>query len=122
VPAAGAAPSSDTLVAAEAALPSHAALGASGAVGIDTVTLESKAVRIEARVAGAEKVDLFVEGPNDDWALPLPTLKHVKDGRAEFLMPVDGVPKGASIAGVPLRFTLIDGNRAVEVEAPLSAP
>ncbi len=123
VPAAGAAPPPDTLVAAEAALPRRAALGAGGAVGIDTVKLESKAVRIEARVAGAEKgVDLFVEGPNDGWALPLPTLKHVKDGRAEFLMPVDGVPKGASIAGVPLRFTLIDGNRAVEVEAPLSAP
>lgn len=122
VPAAGAAPSPDMLVAAEAALPRRSALGAGGTVGIDTVKLEDKAVRIDARVANAEGVDLFVEGPNDDWALPLPTLKHVKDGRAEFLMPVDGIPKGASIAGVPLRFTLIDGKKAVEVEAPLSAP
>ena len=122
VPAAGAAPSADTLVAAQAALPSRAALGGGGTLGIDKVKLESKTVRIEARVAGTESVDLFIEGPDDGWALPLPTLKRVKDGHAEFLMPVDGVPKGASIAGVPLRFTLIEGNRAVEVEAPLSAP
>lgn len=126
VPPGGAAPSPEALLAAQAALPGRAEIGASGALGIDRAKLEAehggKEVRIEARVGSAENVDLFVEGPNGDWALPLPTLKRVKDGRAEFLMPVDGVPRGASITGVPLRFTLIDGNRSVEVEAPLSTP
>lgn len=124
MPAGGAAPSSEALVATQAAVPGRVALGAGGPFGIDKAQLETaqggKVVRIEARVANARGVDLFVEGPNDDWALPLPTLKHVADGRAEFLMPVAGVPEGVSIADVPLRFTLVDGDRSVEVEAPLS--
>jgi len=126
VPAEGAAPSPAELIAAQAALPDRASLGADGAVGIEEAKLEpgpdGKTVRIEARVANAKGVDLFVEGPDENWALPLPALKRITNGRAEFLMAVDGVPRGASIAGVPLRFTLVDGNRAVEVEAPLSTP
>ncbi|MDF2996059.1 MAG: hypothetical protein K0R27_1696 [Xanthobacteraceae bacterium] len=126
VPAGGAAPTPDALTEAEAALPGRAALGDDGAIGIDKAKLEAdhggKAIRIEARVAGTDGVDLFVEGPNGDWALPLPALKRLEDGRAEFLMQIDGVPKGADISRVPLRFTLVDGKRAIEVETPLSAP
>lgn len=126
IPAGGAAPSPAALLAAQAAVPNRVPLGGTRPLAVDAAKLEDEAgtahIRIETRVAEGQEVDLFVEGPDEDWALPLPALKKLKDGRAEFLVPVDGVPKGADVAGTPLRFTLIDGKRAIEVETPLSAP
>lgn len=121
VPAEGAAPSPASLTAAQDSVPRLVGMDAGGALGIDRAGLADGQIRIEARVANPAKADLFVEGPNEDWALPLPTRQTGPDGRTVFVLPVDGVPKGADIATTRLRFTLTDGARAVEVEAPLSA-
>ncbi|WP_247030201.1 protein-disulfide reductase DsbD domain-containing protein [Ancylobacter crimeensis] len=121
VPAGGAAPSNPELVAAQASVPAQAALGAAGPTGIGRVQMTEDdgvpVLRIEARTAHAESADLFVEGPNEDWALPLPIRSAGPDGTTLFTVPIDGVPKGADIAKTPLRLTLVDGERAVEVEA-----
>lgn len=126
VPADGAGAPSPALAAAFAAVPKTAALGATGAPSIERVALEGtgehRSIRIEAQVSDPAAADLFVEGPNDDWALPLPDRQPEADGRIAFTLPVDGVPKGADIAATPLRFTLIDRAGAVEVKAPLSTP
>lgn len=61
---------------------------------------------------GAE--DVLVEGPTADWALPLPRRDGPAGERQRWSFAVDGVPKGASIAGADLRFTLRSGTRAVE--------
>lgn len=121
VPAEGAAPSSAALTDAQASVPRLVGMEAGGTLGIDRATLADRQIRIEARVENPARVDLFVEGPNEDWALPLPTRQTGPDGRTVFVLPVDGVPKGADIATARLRFTLTDGTRAVEVAAPLSA-
>ncbi len=125
VPSDGAAPSPPMLVNALATVPRATQIGAAGEPAIASAELREggngPSIHIEAHVADAAKADLFVEGPNEDWALPLPSRETGPDGRTVFVLPVDGVPKGADIAATRLRFTLVDGNRAVEVDAPLSA-
>lgn len=124
LPVAGTAPS-PLLAEARAHVPQAAAIGSSGTPAVRTVALEdvngAPSIRIEAEVADADHADLFVEGPDERWALPLPVRQADAEGKLVFVLPVDGVPKGADIARTPLRFTLIDGTRAIEVEAPLSA-
>lgn len=125
VPAGGAGAPSPTLAAALAAVPQPAPLGARTAPAIESATLEGsgdqRSIRIRARVSNAATADLFVEGPDDSWALPLPDRNPGPDGQAIFVLPVDGVPSGHDIATTPLRFTLTDAEGAVEVNAPLSA-
>ncbi|MFT0862077.1 protein-disulfide reductase DsbD domain-containing protein [Ancylobacter sp. G4_0304] len=124
LPAEGAAPSPPALLAAQATVPRPAGLGAPGDTGIDAVTLETingtPTIRVIARVAETERADLFVEGPTEDWALPLPHREAGADGRTQFLLPVDGVPTGADVSATKLKFTLVDGTRAAEITTPLS--
>ncbi|MBS7545195.1 protein-disulfide reductase DsbD domain-containing protein [Ancylobacter oerskovii] len=132
IPAGGAGPTPQELETAAAQVPRPAALAASGAPAIEEARLEGTGdaarIRVTARLADPAAGDLFVEGPTEDWALPLPEREAGRDGRTVFVLPVDGVPKGASLADVPLRFTLVDGRSgagpapAVEVTAPLSTP
>ncbi|MCB4770922.1 hypothetical protein LGR54_20120 [Ancylobacter sp. Lp-2] len=137
IPAEGAGPTPPMLETAATRVPQPAALGAPGTPGIEEVRLEGTGdkarIRVVARLATPDAGDLFVEGPNEDWALPLPARQPAADGRTVFVLPVDGVPKGASLADNPLRFTLVDGKgngtgtngdaaRAVEVTARLSTP
>ena len=131
IPAAGAAPTSPALENATAQVPRPIGIGASGAPAIEEARLEGTGdkarIRVTARLADPAAGDLFVEGPNEDWALPLPERQPGADGRTVFVLPVEGVPKGASLADSPLRFTLVDGKddgavRAVEATARLSTP
>lgn len=125
LPAEGAATSPSALTEALAAVPRRAALGKAGEPGISAAVLSQgengPSIRVETQVLDAGKADLFIEGPNEDWALPLPERETGPDGLTTFRLPVDGVPKGSDIAGARLRFTLVDGDRAIEVDAPLSA-
>lgn len=124
LPPGGGAPSA-ALAQALARVPRPAPLGEKGEPGIATAELERQAetpaIRIVADVGNAATADLFVEGPNEDWALPLPVRETGPDGRTVFTLPVDGVPKGGDVATAKLRFTLVDGDRAIQVDAPLSA-
>ncbi|MBS7541481.1 hypothetical protein KHC27_21350 [Ancylobacter lacus] len=126
IPATGAAPSPPELLAALAAVPQHGELGGAGPTALESARLVevdgAAAVRIEARVADPAKADLFVEGPDEAWALPLPQARPAADGRVVFLMPLEGMPKGADLTATGLRFTLVDGDRAIELTAPVSAP
>lgn len=125
LPPGGAGTPSAALAQALARVPRPAPLGEKGEPGIATAELErsaeTPAIRIVADVGNAATADLFVEGPNEDWALPLPLRETGPDGRTVFTLPVDGVPKGADVATAKLRFTLVDGDRAIQVDAPLSA-
>ncbi len=77
---------------------------------------EGKAGFVDATVEAsgdARAVDLFVEGP-EGWYLSPPEVMTREGARAVFRLSLDGMPKGASLAGTPLRFTIVDGTRAVE--------
>ncbi|BBE72237.1 protein-disulfide reductase DsbD domain-containing protein [Oharaeibacter diazotrophicus] len=96
VPEAEAAPDAPRLVALEVA--------GEGRDARATVTLAA---------ADAERVDLFVEGP-DGWYLSPPERVSAGDGRAVFAVALDGRPKKAALSGAVLRFTIADGARSVE--------
>jgi len=76
--------------------------------------------------AEAAARDVFVEGPSPDWALPQPEKLAEEGGRERWAFDLDGVPKGADLGAVDLRFTLTAGERAVEqivrVDARPTAP
>lgn len=62
---------------------------------------------------GTDGVDLFVEGP-EGWYLSPPAVLTGEGNTAVFRLSMDGMPKSATLAGTPLRFTIVDGARAVD--------
>jgi DsbC/DsbD-like thiol-disulfide interchange protein len=130
IPAAGSAtlavpaPSSldRALAAAAARVPREAALGDAGPLAVRSVRHEPGTSRVVVEVAAPDgpPLDLFVEGPTDDWALPLPEpVAGAAPGARRFSFELDGLPPGASAAGATLRFTLISGDNAIEVTTVL---
>jgi len=110
------------LAAATAHVPHEAALGGAGPLAVRSVGHEPGTSRIVVEVAAPEgpPLDLFVEGPTEDWALPLPEpVADTAPGRRRFSFELDGLPPGATAAGATLRFTLISGDNAIEVTTVL---
>jgi DsbC/DsbD-like thiol-disulfide interchange protein len=92
-----------------------------GGLAITRVSLERGAaprVLIEGS-APEGPVDLFAEGPDDRWALPLPRKIEAKGGKLRFQLVIDGAPPGGPRIPSKLILTLIAGDKAIEVEAPL---
>ena len=67
------------------------------------------------------KLDLFVEGPTPDWALPVPVLlEHGPPGVKRFAFELDGLPPGANPEGAALKLTLVGGDRSYEFNVNLN--
>jgi DsbC/DsbD-like thiol-disulfide interchange protein len=114
--------SSAALDAADARVPAAAALGKSKNFGVLSVRLErgkNPRALIEVAAPDGKPLDLFAEGPTDDWALPLPNRISSGNGRARFAVSIEGAPAGGSPTPSKLRLTLVAGNEAIEVTAPL---
>jgi DsbC/DsbD-like thiol-disulfide interchange protein len=110
------------LATAAAHVPHEAALGGAGALAVRSVTHEPGTTRVVVDVAAPDgpPLDLLVEGPTDDWALPLPEpVAGAAPGARRFSFELDGLPPGATAAGATLRFTLISGDNAIEVTTVL---
>ncbi|MFG1292396.1 protein-disulfide reductase DsbD domain-containing protein [Xanthobacter versatilis] len=110
---------------ARASLPAPQALGAGDApsvrsVALDTTTIPRRLV-IEVKAANP-KADLFAEGPDAHWALPLPQKTALPDGAARFVVPLEGVPSGVDPAGALITLTLVDGPKAVTTTVPVPSP
>jgi DsbC/DsbD-like thiol-disulfide interchange protein len=70
--------------------------------------------------ADAGNVNLFVEGPTPDWALPVPKLvEHSPPGVKRFSFELDGMPPGANPEGAALKLTLVGGDRSYEFNTNL---
>jgi DsbC/DsbD-like thiol-disulfide interchange protein len=116
-----------TLSAAEARVPRRVALGQAGSLGIASVhrQTDGKHQRVVVAVAVPDGVplDLFVEGPTTEWALPLPQpagpTPNGASGTRLFTFDLDGLPPGARGEGALLTFTAVSPGEAVEVEARL---
>jgi DsbC/DsbD-like thiol-disulfide interchange protein len=121
----GAASSFDAaLAAAQARVPKPAALGDSAPLAIRSVKREPGSpnphVVVEVAAPDGAPLDLFVEGPTDEWALPLPELvAGSAPGRRRYSFELDGLPPGATADGATLRFTLVSGDKAIEVTTVL---
>ena len=115
---------SDALAAldrAERRIPRRAALGKNvDGLAITQVKLERGArPQATVEVSAQGEVDLFAEGPDERWALPLPERIAGKDGKARFRLVIDGAPSGGPVVPAKLVLTLVARDGAIEVETPL---
>jgi DsbC/DsbD-like thiol-disulfide interchange protein len=115
-------PHDSRLAAAELEAPKEARVGETGSVGIAAVRLEPgqphPRVVVEIAAPATTPLDLFVEGPTADWALPVPEpIPGAPPGRRWFVFDLDGAPPGVNAIGARLRFTLVSAGNAVDVTA-----
>jgi len=105
----------------EALVPRAARLGDDGALSIRAAKREDK--RIVVDVAAPAGVELFAEGPRDDWALPVPApIAGAPAGQQRFAFDLDGLPPGEKPDGAILRLTAVVGGQAIEVPLRLDSP
>jgi hypothetical protein len=72
-------------------------------------------VVVDVAPANAKDVNLFVEGPTPDWALPIPTpAAHSPPGVKRFVFKLDGLPPDAKPDGAALKLTLTGADHAYE--------
>jgi DsbC/DsbD-like thiol-disulfide interchange protein len=80
----------------------------------------TKNVVVDVVAADGRKVNLYVEGPTPDWALPIPTpVPHGPPGVTRFSFELDGLPPGAKPEGAALKFTLVGPDKAYEFNTNL---
>ena len=104
------------LFAALDTVPKPASIGDPNPLTIRDVKREGKSkVLVDVVAPDARTVDLFVEGPTPDWALPVPKLLgHGPPGVKRFAFELDGVPPGTNPEGAALKLTLVSGERSYE--------
>src|SRR6266851_1274477 len=80
-----------------------------------TIRDVKSSVLVDVVTPDTREINLFVEGPTPDWALPVPTpLEKSPPGVKRFSFELDGLPPGADPAGAALKLTLVGGDRAYE--------
>jgi len=105
-----------TLFAALDSVPKPATIGDPNPLSIRDVKRDGKStVLVDVVVPDTRAVNLFVEGPTPDWALPVPKLlEHSPPGVKRFAFELEGLPPGAKPEGAALKLTLVGGDRAYE--------
>jgi DsbC/DsbD-like thiol-disulfide interchange protein len=78
-------------------------------------------VLVDLATPSKNPVALFVEGPTAEWALPIPRpTQGAPPGHRHFGFELDGLPPGVDPKGpFALTFTVVEGDRAVEVTTRL---
>lgn len=113
-----------TLSAAESRVPKKRALGEGDALVIRSVRREQGPERprvvVEVAAPAGERVDLFAEGPNAQWSLPVPTaIGGGGDGTQRFAFDLDGAPPGEGYDGIAITLTAVSIRDAIEVATRL---
>jgi DsbC/DsbD-like thiol-disulfide interchange protein len=103
-------------------VPKPATIGDPNPLTIRDVKRDGKTgVLVDVAAPDAGEVDLFVEGPTPDWALPVPKpLAHSPPGIRRFAFDLDGLPPGANPDGAALKLTLVGGERSYEFNVNLN--
>jgi DsbC/DsbD-like thiol-disulfide interchange protein len=104
------------LFAALDTVPKPANVGDPNPLTIRDVKRDGKStVLVDVAVPDTRAVNLFVEGPTPDWALPVPRLlEHSPPGVKRFAFELEGLPPGTNPDGAALKLTLVGGDRAYE--------
>ncbi len=113
---------SESIQQAVTSVPNPTALGENGGLAVAKVDIERGAkprAIIEVVAPADTAVQLFAEGPNEKWALPLPEKIAPTNGRARFILDFDGAPPGAGPIPAKIILTLTASGEAIEVEVPL---
>jgi DsbC/DsbD-like thiol-disulfide interchange protein len=109
------------LTTAEAQVPKHVTAAQLGLTATRTTGGAKPTVTVDLGAPAGKSVELFVEGPTSQWALPIPKpAKSAPPGRAQFSFELDGLPPGVDPKSpTDLIFTVVTGDRAVEVKTHL---
>jgi DsbC/DsbD-like thiol-disulfide interchange protein len=109
------------LTAAEARVPKQTTAAQAGLTAQRVGGGAKPTVAVDLAAPPGQPVELFVEGPSPQWALPIPKpAQGSQAGRAQFRFELDGLPPGVNPKGpVDLIFTVVTGDRAVEVQTHL---
>lgn len=109
------------LAAAETRIPRHVTATQLGLTAKRVTTGAKPSVIVDLGAPAGKPVELFVEGPTPQWALPIPKpVKSAPAGRAQFSFELDGLPPGVDPkTPVDLTFTVVTGDRAVETKTHL---
>ena len=112
------------LAGAEARVPRKTALGAGQSLAVRAVRREEGGDRprllIDVAAPAGAAVDLFAEGPTDQWALPLPAaVDGAPSGQQRFMLELDGAPPGGKYTDTRINLTAVSGGDAIEVQVPL---
>lgn len=115
------APANDALAAAEAKVPKHVPAGEIALKLKRSGGKPKPLVAFEVAAPEGEPVEVFVEGPGKDWALPIPKpAQGAPKGRRHFSFEFDGLPPGADPMGkYDLTFTVVTPARAFEATTRL---
>lgn len=118
---AGASTFDTVLAASEAGVPKQAAPAAIGLVAKRVTGGLKPLVFVELKAPAGKPVDLFVEGPTAEWALPIPkTAQGAPPGHRHFSFELDGLPPGVDPkAPFELTFTVVEQGRALEIKSRL---
>ncbi|MCW5680918.1 MAG: hypothetical protein KIS70_06305 [Xanthobacteraceae bacterium] len=74
---------------------------------------------VKALARSVGPLDLFAEGPTEEWTLALPELLRNDAGNVTFAIPLSGSRMGMNDIPPKLRLTLVADEQAVEYEIPL---
>jgi DsbC/DsbD-like thiol-disulfide interchange protein len=109
------------LAAAEARVPKQVTAAQLGLTARRISNGAKPLVAVDMGAPAGNPIELFVEGPTPQWALPIPKPSQASPpGRAQFSFELDGVPPGVDPKGqIDLTFTVVTGERAVEVKTHL---
>jgi len=109
------------LYAALESVPKPATIGDPNPLTIRDVKREGATeVTVDVVTPDSREVNLFVEGPTPDWALPLPApAASSPPGVKRFSFELDGLPTGAKPDGATLKLTLVGGDKAYEFNVNL---
>jgi DsbC/DsbD-like thiol-disulfide interchange protein len=108
------------LTAALARVPKHAAISATDPLGVRAVKRNGATVTVDVAAPPGDAVELLVEGPTPEWALPVPKLVETTPaGLRRFAFELDGLPSGARADGAVLKLTLADADHALDYDVTL---
>jgi DsbC/DsbD-like thiol-disulfide interchange protein len=110
-----------TLSAAEARVPKPASAEQAGLTVRRVNNAAKPLVMVDIKAPSGAPVQIFVEGPTPEWALPIPKpAPGAPAGYRQFGFDLDGLPAGVDPKGhFDLTFTLVEGERALEVKSHL---
>ena len=109
------------MAAAESRVPKQVTAAQAGLTARRVNSGPKPLVTVDLGVPTNQPVELFVEGPTPQWALPIPKLVQAAPAsRAQFSFELDGLPPGVDPTGqLDLTFTVVTGERAIEVKTHL---
>lgn len=109
------------IAAAEARVPKHVSAAEVGLKAHRVTDTPKPLVAVDLAVPTGEVVQIFVEGPTPEWALPIPKpAPGAPAGHQYFGFELDGIPPGVDPKGpFELTFTIVRAGQPIEVKTRL---